>query len=399
MKIQAQWVERVRFGWTAGFTFLFLLNLDQFGFAAGLGPAPKYWSVGVFLVTAALFLPGFKPKQLLRKPLVWWALGYLLMSALWVGVADNLESAIDGLVMVVTTCLYVGIALLAYPSVKYSGGVWTAMLWVVLLLAVASILQEYFNPAAYVFAEAGQGIQGRAAGLYQNPNSAAQTLVMILALLMLHGTAKTNLIALLVTLVGLLLTFSRGGLVAWALLVIVATVRGRLTRWLIVVLLFCMVMIMVAGSQLLDAIATMIPRENQDSLDRIAWLLGQGKANYDWGNSRDYLAEYAWSQFLTAPTLGHGLGAMWVWAGESGSHNMILRHLVEYGIGGVLIFPFFLVFSLRSAPQDADRRWLILIALVVLMLGMFSHNMLEQGCFVFAWLALCLPAANQRRAI
>lgn len=390
MKISAHWISTIRLWWTLGFSLLLLLNVDQFGNASGLGPAPKYWSVGVFVVTFLLFLPGLKPVHLLRMPLLWWAMGYLLVSTLWVGLAANLDSAGDGLVMVVTTCLYVGTALLAYPVVARDNRTWAAMLWLALLLAVLSIVQEYFNPAAYVFAEAGQGIQGRAAGLYLNPNTAAQTLVMLLACLMAHGTPRGNVIALLLSSIGLLLTFSRGGMVAWAVLALAATARGRLPRWFLGVLALCLAAIVLAGPWVLDVLSAWVPPENRNSLDRLAWLLGQGELNDFSAGEREYIAAFAWVQFLDAPFLGHGLGYMWTWTADVGTHNLTLRFMVEYGALGVLLFPLFLVASVRSAPRDAERAWKWLIAGIALMLTIFSHNMIEQATFLLPWLAICL---------
>ena len=399
MKIKAFWLARIRLLWVAGFSLFFLLNLDQFGTASGFGPAPKYWSVGFFLATALLFLKGFRPAALLRKPIAWWAMAYLLLSIVWMGWADNRETAREGLMLVVTTVLYVGTAVVAYPNVESDGRLWNAVLWAALTLGTASIMLEYFSPAMYVFVDAGQGIPGRAAGFYLNPNIAAQTLVMILACLMSRGSPKANVIALLAALLGLFLTFSRGGLVVWAVLAVVATIRGQLPRWFLLVLVSCVVLVVLAGPMVLDALSVWISSENRNSLDRLAWLLGQGELNDSSSGERDYIASFGWNQYLQAPFLGHGLGYMWAWAANVGTHNMILRHLVEYGMFGFLIFPCFLLASISSAPQGSDRRWLWLTAGIAMLLGLFSHNKLEQAGFVFPWLAACLmPKAKPSSA-
>lgn len=397
MSTPNHWINTVRVWWTIGFSLLLLLNLDQFGSASGLGPAPKYWSMGVFVVTLLLFFPGLKLMRTLRKPLLWWAVAYLFLSILWIGRADNLESAADGLVMVVTTCLYVGAALLAYPSVSHHNRAWIAMLWLALLLAVLSIVQEYFNPAAYVFSESGQGIQGRAAGVYLNPNIAAQTLVLILACLMAHGTPRGNVIALLLTGIGLLLTFSRGGILVWGVLAVAATLRGRLPRWFLLAIVVAAITIAVAGSVVLDGLSAFVPPENRNSLDRLAWLLDLGRLHNYSSEDRTLLANYAWMKFMEAPFLGQGLGYMWVWESSQGAHNMSLRFMVEYGLIGVLIFPLFLVASVRSSVADVDRGWIWLMAGVVMLLSFFSHNMTEQAVFILPWMAMCLMPSHLAR--
>lgn len=390
MKIPGALLMRVRAWWTAAFSLLLLLNLDQFGTSSGLGPAPKYWSVGLFLLTAFLFLPGLKPARLLRMPILWWALGYLLLSILWIGWANDIDAANESLVLVVTTCLYVGMASLAYPHVAQSDRVWRWMLWLALAVGVLSIVQEYFNPAAYVFAAAGQGIPGRAAGLYLNPNLAAQALVMILACMMARGSAKANLAASGLALVGLFLTFSRSGLIAWAVLVIAATVTGRLPRWFLLAIALCATVVLVAGPQVFDSLSYWVAPDNRNSLDRLAWLLGQGGLNDYSSGEREYVAAYAWQQFMQAPLLGHGLGYIWVWGPDVASHNLILRHLVEYGAIGALILPLFLYCSVRSSADEGGRAWRWVVAGLVVLLSMFTHNMLEQANFLLPWLAICL---------
>ena len=384
------WLLPLRSLWTAAFSLFFLLNLDQFGSEAGLGPAPKYWIVGAFLVTALLFLPGLKSIRLLRSPLAWWAVGYLLVSVLWIGPADNLEAAVDGLVMVGITCFFVAMALLAYPLMDVSGRLWAAVLWVSLLLAVASILHEYNDPSAYLFAEAGMGIAGRAAGVYLNPTIAAQALVMILACLLGRCSRRVGLLAVVVALIGLFPTFSRGGFVAWAALVAVATWRGRLPRWFLIVLVAATAILLLAGGWLLEHLSVWIAPENRNSLDRLSWALGQGSLDDNSAGERKFIAAFGWNQFLQAPFSGHGLGSMFVWVAGVGTHNMVLRNMVEYGILGALIFPLFLTASVRSATPVVDGAWLWSMAGIALLLSVFSHNMSEQPSFLLPWLAICL---------
>jgi O-antigen ligase len=377
-----------------------LLNLDQFGAASGLGPQPKYWSFGVFVVSLVLFffVPKPKPKNLLYSPLLWWAVAYLLFSILWIFPTNNLEVAWDGMTMVITTSLYVGTAILVYPSVRQSERLWSITLWLALVLAVSSVLLEYFEPSVYIFSKVGRGITGRSAGLYMNPNVAAQTILLILACLLLRSPPRTSLLAALVALIGILVTFSRAGLVVWLALFFVSAVRGNLPRSTLPVLLALVAGVGVAGSLVLDALSAWISPENRNTLDRLAWFLGQGDLSDSAAGEREWITSFAWGKFLEAPLLGHGLGYMSVWEAGVGTHNIILRHLVEYGVLGFLIFPLLLWCGIQSSDPRSDRVSLWLIAAVVLMMSFFSHNMLEQGGFVFPWLAVCLMPYSMARS-
>jgi O-antigen ligase len=322
----------------------------------------------------------------------------LLFSILWILPTNNLEVAWDGMTMVITTSLYVGTAILVYPSVRQSERLWSITLWLALVVSVSSVLLEYFEPSAYIFSKVGRGITGRAAGLYLNPNVAAQTILLILSCLLLRSSPRTSLLAALVALIGILVTFSRGGLVGWLALFFVSAVRGNLPRITLPVLLALVVGVGAAGSLVLDALSAWISPENRNTLDRLAWFLGQGDLSDYAASEREWIASFAWGKFLEAPLLGHGLGYMSVWEAGVGTHNIILRHLVEYGALGFLIFPLLLWCGIQSSDPRSDRVSLWLIATVVLMMSFFSHNMLEQGGFVFPWLAVCLMPYSMARS-
>jgi O-antigen ligase len=132
-------------------------------------------------------------------------------------------------------------------------------------------------------------------------------------------------------------------------------------------------------------------------MDRFAWLLGQGSLIDDSAQERETVARYGWELFLQAPFLGHGLGITFTGA-QLSTHNLILRHLLEYGILGAFVFPTFLWASARSLPRDGLLRWRWLVGALMLFMSLFTHNMLEQAGFVLPWLALCLMGARPSAA-
>lgn len=393
MRLSATSVRTFRSLWTATFSVFLFLNLDQFAYSAGFGPEPKYWLVGIFLVTLAAFLPRVRLAVILRKPIVGWLSAYLFISIVWMGHAENLEFALDGMVMVLVTSLLVLTGLLAYPSISAGDRIWKVALWFALCFAVLSVAQEYLNPLAYVFSEVGQGIQGRAAGVYLNPNIAAQAIIMILACLMAQGSRRENVLALLLSVIGVLLTFSRGGLFAWGVLVVAASFSSRLPRWFLAVIAICIGLILLMGPMVLEWASAWISPEHRNSIDRLAWLLGQGTLGDYSAGERESIAAYAWQEFLSAPLIGHGLGYMWAWTADVGTHNVILRFLVEYGVIGVLIFPLFLFASVRSSDHPV-RFWGWTVAVVACVLSIFNHNITEQANFLLPWLALCLVSGD-----
>jgi 4-amino-4-deoxy-L-arabinose transferase-like glycosyltransferase len=68
-----------------------------------------------------------------------------------------------------------------------------------------------------------------------------------------------------------------------------------------------------------------------------------------------------------------------------GAHNIYLSNMADYGIFGLFIFPAFILITLVRKNRISLNEINILCALMFLLAGLFSHNMLEQGwVFVMA---------------
>lgn len=396
MLTSSKFMHGIRLAWAASLSLFFMLNLNQFLFSTGLGPEPKYWVFVAPAITAILFLPARRAGNIWRLPLTWWTLGYLFISILWIGFFYTPIASYNGIVEVVTACTYIAVAMLIYPQFSTSNAWWGAVLWLALTLGVASVVLEYFFPVFFIFSEAGQGIIGRAAGFYLNPNIAAQGFLLILACLLARGTNLQKLSASALTLFGLLLTMSRGGLMAWLLLVTLSTLKGGISRWFLAVLSGAVALAWLFAPFILNAASAWIPDEN--AINRLAWILGEGNLTDFAANEREDVARFGWEMFAGSPFFGHGIGYMDVWAQPVGTHNMILRHLVEYGVLGVFIFPFFIITSALSTSVRSDKQWIWMAATVVFFWSLFTHDMLTQPNFIITWLALCLMQSSYVRS-
>jgi O-antigen ligase len=395
--ITANPYRKLHVWWGCAFTFMMMLNLDQFGYTAGFGPAPKYWAIGIFIASVLTFLSGGRVKEVLRAPLTWWAVTYVLVSFLGALGAQNQEGAVDGMFRVTTTFLYAISALLIYSSIPSNEPLWGITLWSALLIAVSSVLIEYFLPSFQSFSEIGQGIEGRAAGLYLNPNIAGLAILMILSCILLRSSLFSSALASIVALAGLVATFSRSSMICWLILVILAGFGKAKPIATLMVIATVALTAIVAGPTVFDFLSSFIPEGNQNTLDRLAWALGQGNLNDDATSQRGDVARFAWDEYFAAPIFGHGLGYTWVWDIGPGTHNMVLQHLVEYGVIGLFIFPMFIYLSILSAKSAKPGYRLWLTAAMVLFMSVFNHNMFEQGVFMFPWLAACLIRPSKKR--
>ncbi|MDQ3058646.1 MAG: O-antigen ligase family protein [Pseudomonadota bacterium] len=393
------WLYKIRLLWFVGVSLFFLLNLDQFGFSVGLLPAPKYFAIGAFLGSLVLMSSKIKPQKILKSYLLFWILFYLTLSAVWWAFGVRSGYSDDAIMKVISTCLYIFTAWFIYSEARKFFDLWRIVLWVALVVGVASILQDFFSQGNSIFFDAGLGIAGRAGGLYRNPTIAAQTVVLILLCILCRELHWSNVIAAIVALVGVGLTFSRGGLLAYAVVLLIALWRKSMPRWFWRASLVVLVVAFVWSDWIFDLISSVIFLEDKNSMQRLGWIFGKAESNYIADDARTGVVFFGLEKFMQSPFFGGGLGSMFSWATGIGTHNLILRHLVDYGFVGAFIFPLFVYAGVRLDGSKKTDQWLWLSAGLVLMLSVFSHDMLEQACFIFPWMALCLmhPANKYKK--
>jgi O-antigen ligase len=378
--------------WFSGFVLIFALGLDQFFYATKGWPEPKMFYLAWLATGALLFHHGFSPRQFIREPLVRWGCCYLALSLLCVPWAEDVSWAWDGLKLVFTTELLILTAVVAFPRVV-DGEKWflRVALFAIGVITV-SIAYDLLNPGVLVpiGLSTSTGIVGRGGGFLLNPNSAAVSLVVLQLAVVPRLTPRLAAIISTLTVVGVLLTFSRGGLIAWVTMILLQVLNGRLSRWFGVAVITVAFSLIVFAQPVIDRVYDTVDPAWTNSITRIQWMLGTRPATDFAAQERAGVFEYGVQQFRDSPLFGHGLGYTWGWGNEDNTHNLILRHLVEYGIIGALIFPTFLLAFSLTAVAENSKSDAITAVVVSLVIGLFSHDVLEQGFFLVPLLCLAM---------
>jgi hypothetical protein len=379
--------------WSSVLSIFYLCNIDQFAFAAGMGPAPKFWLIFLFLATLFFLIISKDILTPKRMYIIYWVFGYLFLSVFWIAGAGFQEGSIEGLMKVISTCLFVGMAVIIYSKLNSNNKLFVFSLLVSLCIGVISVILDFFYSPAFIFSDAGVGIRGRAAGLYLNPNIAAQAIIMMYACL-LTFSSRSILVPIsmisMVSLIGVILTLSRGGLLAWIALTIFASLRGLLPKWYLMIIFILALCVIFLNEIFFNTFGDLIPDWDKNVQMRMEWIFGRANLVGESAGDRMGAAAQAWSIYWENPLLGHGLGSMDQLMGDVGTHNMILRHMLEYGILGVLIFPLFIIMCIVATGSIKNMYWLLLVGTVIFLLGLFSHNLLEQGSLILPWLAICI---------
>lgn len=248
---------------------------------------------------------------------------------------------------------------------------------------------------------AGPDVQGRYAALGGGPNVFVR--VMVLAALAVTYLAshkgRTRLLWLLPLFVlGAVLSGSRGGMVAFAVVVVMGgwPMLRRMRRKVVVRLLV-----------LAASAAAVVPRilgpETLDSL-RTRWVVLTFESGYSSG--RDSIYSQVWELFSQSPIFGVGLdgyyGLVGKHAGFEYPHNVVLASAAEGGIIGAGLFLLaVLLFWLatRPGPMPPSALYLTLAAVYLLGASMFSGDYYDARLLWFFFGLAAIEASRVQRGL
>lgn len=230
----------------------------------------------------------------------------------------------------------------------------------------------------------------RADGTLLNPNVAGEALLITLVLVHRRLSGVALGAVFLIVGVGEILTFSRGGLVAWLLFGVYLILSGRVPRWSVIVLVAAVAFystLIIYAEEILSSIFTNNEQLVAELVDRLSFT-GDESARDDYSTEeRQYVALAALRDIAANPILGHVYSPA-VRYGQ-GAHNQLLEYWYVYGIGGLIVCLWLAWLLNRRAPD----RFLGLVAPeagVFLWFAMFSHTLFVYNfMLIFAAVTIC----------
>ena len=241
------------------------------------------------------------------------------------------------------------------------------------------------------------GVLGRGAGLYLNPNRAAETLIFLLLLCVAWTRGVMLLFLLIIGGVGMMLTFSRAGLVAWFLLWPVALWTKALPRYVYGVLAASVVVVpafvVIVMNYVEDNPAFEGARKNIE--ERINFF---GDLSVEDASSLERKAalELGIQTFEKYPLFGAGSCYTDVWDFPVSTHNMPVRMLAEFGLTGLLIW-LWIIYLLWTGDYLENKNLQIAAALFFVFLSAFSHNLFDSPQMLLIYALITQRSLPMRR--
>lgn len=378
--------------WLAvGVVFFFFTFLDSYVVVQQIATSPVGWILPYFFLAIPLFVLGkLKPPSLF---ILLWCLGYLLIGFTSYVILPPSESALRVLIdrsfssvfVLVTACL------LTNPQVQART---RSALFIATLIGILNNCYQFINPSAFA------GLyEGRASGLYMDPNDCSYALVLGMIFTVGLFPQKLRIPWILTVGFGIALTLSRGGLLCW-LVVILAMIWNRIITyknsilWLLGIGGILFIVVLLSSGDSLNNVAVI----DENAFERVSGIMTGETLNDPSALERKGIAAKAEDMFLENPIFGRGIGStsdFSITGFTVSTHNMYLLHAAEYGLFGLPILPLALYASTRHSCGES-RKIANIFILFILLASLFSHTVLDQRSYLTVFALMSAMSASSQ---
>jgi O-antigen ligase/polysaccharide polymerase Wzy-like membrane protein len=319
-----------------------------------------------------------------------WSAGYLALSIIWYAGWPSDAAAQELADRVLAVCFMAAAAfVLADLKSRRLAGLLTV---VVVLVMVAVNWLQVMDPESFVM-----NMPTRSSGLYLNANQCASALVLGMLIAWPSVNGRLRPLFLLVVGAGVVVTFSRSGILGWmlagtVLLAFEAQTLKRLLLGSLAVLTLAIVLVQAASAVgLIDHLIL-----DDDQFDRVSFL-NTLQASDESAQVRVAIAADAWQMVAESPIVGNGLASTVRWDDLQSTHNMFLYYMADHGLLGVLILPA-LVFCAFVGRRNAAPGPYWAFCAFTLWYALFSHNITTERYHLFAFAFFAMGGMALERA-
>jgi O-antigen ligase len=370
---------------------VFFTKLDVYLHMLGIA-LPLLWLLAFLLTSIPLFFPIFNRLKYIPRPIVVWVVGYLTVPLISILILPQIPE-LQLFENQIRTMIFLLLMLVIF-SKHLSVLRWAKQ--TVLLVTLANILMfiyEFFNPLAFYLI---QDAPGRSSGFYSDANAAGCMTILGMILSIDLIKPKYRLFFALFVFLGIALTFSRGAMIGWVIVILLFMVNRVIPRYQVSFLFLSIFVLIIILSSQLNNLAQMKTADgtelfSEDSLERVEFLINPfgGQEDESTDGRLGHVKE-AWAKFNKQPFIGNGLGSggSETYRDAEGkpqrSHNIYLDQMVEYGVLGALIYPFLLLACVWKAQGEHKKYTLPFVAFLLLW-GIFSHTTMDLFCLLISY--------------
>lgn len=260
------------------------------------------------------------------------------------------------------------------------------------------VIIDFISPGTFYPIGTEATVLGRASAMYINPTRAGEAILLTCLLAIPVMRVQYRMPLLLLVGAGVLVTFSRGPILVWALFWLFLLITRKLPKYSSVFLI-----VVFAALPLLLSIFTSYLQARQDLGFGLSNILGRldffqtRSLNEDSAQERMAVLETGWRIFLENPIFGAGIGITDfqsnIWPHRVNTHNQIVMVAAEQGVFGIALWVWLLVI-LWQGSYFQDTRFQLAAAVGTFFMSFFGHLMLSD----LYWLMTFALISGRRQA-
>jgi hypothetical protein len=370
---------------------VFFSDIDLYFFRTGQAPAPVTLVFLFGFGAIPLLLSIFSRIQYFSLPIVVWCSSYLLISLFSFILFLSSDAGYQELRLRILSVLFFLIMLLIfskYHAVQLSARYATIIIGI---MGVINNIYELINPLVF----GGFNDTGRPAGFYVDPNRTGCALV--LSVIFGTGLVPQKYRPYFIALIGLgiLLTFSRGAILGWLLVVLIFIKNNVISKnQLIYWLLGAGIVAFVVGFSIDNLInVNQLPYGVRE---RIEWFENPTASEHS-ADSRMQILIAGWQLFAQSPLWGNGIASTIDWNYKISTHNMYLVFMADHGFLGSLIMPLF-VCAVTQSTKGENSYIALSFTVFILLWGLFSHTILEDRFILLSFALMAALSVTSQQA-
>ncbi|MBE9028701.1 O-antigen ligase family protein [filamentous cyanobacterium LEGE 11480] len=384
----------------------FFTNADFFFFKTELLPPPTKFIPLFFGASLPIWYVFVRDRLRFFLPLVVWLCCFFVLSNLSSGLSRFSDVAVEESTRRMMTIFFV-----LTMAVIFSGPA-VVQLWarravfIAMVISGVNVIIELFNPLTFAvidFVDRPVGTlryADRPAGLYIDPNKTAFALVLGLIFCIHLLPKKFRIPFILIVGMIIFVTFSRGAIFCWLVLLtfysFTGVIEGKSILYWGLGTIACLTVLIASGVidiYQLNAAGIL----TDDMLGRLEWfknpLAKEGSAD-----SRMEVAGAAIQMFLERPFLGHGIGSTLDLSTKISTHNTYLYFMADHGLFGAALVPS-LIYSSGGGMQGKYRRLGIIFVVIVSLWGCFAHTLTDDRYILISFaLMAAMKATDQAQS-
>lgn len=254
-----------------------------------------------------------------------------------------------------------------------------------LLLCVFFNFIDFFDNGI-IFAQF-SGFENRSAGFFINANNSAYAILTCLSVIICFSDRKISWHYFIISLLGVLLTLSRGGIMVWVFILFLSSFLGKITMKDMIIS-FMVPLVFLFNFFIIDNLFFSYSQDYGLLTNRLGIFSGQSDVRDVYDDSRYELVNLSLKVFLENPLWGNGFFSLLKHGSDQLNHNQYLLILTDYGLIGFLVFIVMLclVYSKKN----------IILFYFLLISGFFTHEFFYSYTFLTIF-ALLLSSKFQEK--